>query len=145
MNISGGKYRVVAGVDGSAPAQEALRWAVWHASVVGGSVTALSAWNLPGIYSPEIPTGEDFTHAVEHALSKAVEQVVAGRTSVVVREKVVHGHAAWALLEAASTADLLVVGNRGHGGLTGALLGSVSQYCVHHAKCPVVVIREDGR
>lgn len=45
------------------------------------------------------------------------------------------------LLDAATGADLLVVGSRGHGGFAEALLGSVSQHCVHHASCPVVVIR----
>jgi nucleotide-binding universal stress UspA family protein len=44
-------------------------------------------------------------------------------------------------VRAASGADMLVVGSRGHGGFTGALLGSVSQYCVHHAPCPVLVLR----
>jgi nucleotide-binding universal stress UspA family protein len=34
-----------------------------------------------------------------------------------------------------------VVGNRGHGGLAEALLGSVGQYCVRHAPCPVVIMR----
>ena len=42
---------------------------------------------------------------------------------------------------ASAGADLLVVGSRGHGGFTEALLGSVSQHCVQHARCPVVVIR----
>jgi nucleotide-binding universal stress UspA family protein len=45
------------------------------------------------------------------------------------------------LIDEADGADLLVVGSRGHGGFTEALLGSVSQHCVHHARCPVVIIR----
>jgi nucleotide-binding universal stress UspA family protein len=45
------------------------------------------------------------------------------------------------LLRAAEGADLLVVGSRGHGAFAGMLLGSVSQHCVHHASCPVVVVR----
>jgi nucleotide-binding universal stress UspA family protein len=53
---------------------------------------------------------------------------------------VAEGNAARALLDASDTAELLVVGSRGHGGFTGVLVGSVSQQCVHHAKCPVVVV-----
>ncbi|MSY25421.1 MAG: universal stress protein, partial [Actinobacteria bacterium] len=50
------------------------------------------------------------------------------------------GNAARALLDAASDADLLVVGSRGHGGFTGVLVGSISQQSVQHATCPVVVV-----
>ena len=57
------------------------------------------------------------------------------------RARAVEGNAAQVLLDASDGADLLVVGSRGHGGFTEALLGSVSQHCVHHAHCPVVVIR----
>jgi nucleotide-binding universal stress UspA family protein len=45
------------------------------------------------------------------------------------------------LLGAAAGADLLVVGSRGHGAFADALLGSVGQHCVHHAPCPVLIMR----
>ena len=49
---------------------------------------------------------------------------------------------AHALLAAADGADLLVVGSRGHRAFAEAMLGSVGQYSVHHAHCPVLIIRE---
>jgi coenzyme F420-reducing hydrogenase beta subunit len=52
------------------------------------------------------------------------------------------GNAAQVLIDAAADADLLVVGSRGHGVFTEALLGSVSQQCVQHARCPVVIVRD---
>jgi len=53
----------------------------------------------------------------------------------------VQGHPARVLLDASAGAELLVIGSRGHGGFVEAMLGSVGQHCVHHATCPVVVIR----
>ena len=62
-------------------------------------------------------------------------------TEVEVRPYVTEGRAGPVLAGAAEGADLLVVGCRGHGGLAETLLGSVGQYCVHHAPCPVVIMR----
>jgi nucleotide-binding universal stress UspA family protein len=55
------------------------------------------------------------------------------------------GHPATRLIEASAGADLLVVGSRGHGAFAGMLLGSVSEHCVAHASCPVVVVRHSAQ
>jgi nucleotide-binding universal stress UspA family protein len=57
------------------------------------------------------------------------------------RTEVAYGHPSQVLVEKSKTADLLVVGNRGHGAFTGMLVGSVSIHCVTNAVCPVVVVR----
>jgi nucleotide-binding universal stress UspA family protein len=59
---------------------------------------------------------------------------------VTVQARVLQGPPALVLEQAAADADLLVVGNRGFGGFAGMVLGSVSEHCIHHATCPVVVV-----
>ncbi|CAM01719.1 nucleotide-binding universal stress UspA family protein [Saccharopolyspora erythraea NRRL 2338] len=135
-------YMIVVGVDGSPASKAALRWAVWHAGLAHGAITALTAWHAPHVYDWDVPGLQGVVDTAAKKLSEVVEEVV-GDTEVAVRKEVAQGHPARALLDIAeqSNADLLVLGNRGHGGFTEALLGSVSQYCVHHARCPVVIVR----
>lgn len=63
--------------------------------------------------------------------------------AVPVRAETMRGDAAQVLVDASRDADMLVVGNRGHGRFASAFLGSVSNRCAHHAKCPVVVVHRD--
>ena len=146
MAASSGKApRIVAGVDGSSSARSALRWAVRQAKLTGGSVDAVIAWHFPASYGGYgmAPFGEGDGDFESWAAKTAADEVaaVAGDSAVEVRTQVTEGYPARVLLDAANGADLLVVGSRGHGGFAEALLGSVSQHCVHHARCPVVVIR----
>ncbi|MEO3781042.1 universal stress protein [Micromonospora sp. B11E3] len=63
-----------------------------------------------------------------------------------IEHRTVPGRPAAALLDAACDAQLLVVGARGRGGFTGLLLGSTSHAVLHHAPCPVAIVRgqKDG-
>jgi nucleotide-binding universal stress UspA family protein len=141
------KNRIVVGVDGSPSADAALRWALRQAELTGGSVDAVIAWEYPasmaGYGMAPVPDYDDsaFREIAEKTLTEAISNVVDPASEVRVRLQVVEGNAAEMLLTAAGGAGLLVVGSRGHGGFAGALLGSVGQHCVHHAHCPVVVIR----
>src|SRR6478752_266297 len=91
---------------------------------------------------PVIVVGVDGSEGGQVALRWALRQArVAGDAAGVdVVAKVVRGHAADALLDASRGADLLVVGSRGHGTFAGTLLGSVSQHCAQHARCPIVIV-----
>ena len=140
-------HRIVAGVDGSPSSKAALRWAVRQAELTGASVEAVMAWHLPvvvgGTFMPlGVLEGPDFGDIAAKLLTEAIGQTVDAASRVEISSTVTEGNAAQVLLEAADGADLLVVGSRGHGGFTGALLGSVSQHCAHHAPCPLVIVRE---
>ncbi|MER7011746.1 universal stress protein [Saccharopolyspora sp. NPDC000359] len=136
--------KIVVGVDGSDPSKCALRWAVRQAALSGATVHAVGSWEFPAFYSWEggpMPP-DDFEDAARKALDDTVEQIQReDLPTVPIERELVHGHAAQALLDASDGAELLVVGSRGHGSFYGALLGSVSQRCAVHAKCPVVIVR----
>jgi nucleotide-binding universal stress UspA family protein len=145
--MSAGGPRIVVGVDGSASSRSALRWAVGQARLTGGTVDAVIAWHLPvmlrnqswaPIYAEE---AGDFATDARKRIDAAISAEVEPADSHLVRTHVVHGHPAQVLLDVADDADLLVVGRRGHGSFAGALLGSVSQHCVQHARGPVLVVR----
>jgi nucleotide-binding universal stress UspA family protein len=139
--------RIVAGVDGSPSSLSALRWAIRQACLTGATVDAVIAWHYPdlaasGGYAIAL-AGVDpgFQEMAEKTVTEAISSTLSSGSDVRVHPQVTGGNAAQVLLDAAAGADLLVVGSRGYGGFTEALLGSVSQHCVHHARCPVVIIR----
>lgn len=139
--------RIVVGVDGSSSSKAALAWAVEQARLTGASVEAVIAWHYPVMVGgmPFAPIAAidspDYGELAAKVLSDVIGTTVDPDGPVKISSVVREGNPAQVLLEAATGADLLVVGSRGHGGFTEALLGSVGQACVHHARCPVVVIR----
>lgn len=138
---------IVVGVDDSPEALRALRWAIEEARLRSATVHVMSAWEFPfkGL-GPEHYDGTEHDATAgpleQSALDELAEAVAAagGDTGVTVDRHVVRASPVRMLLDAAQDADLLVVGSRGHGGFAGLVLGSVSQQCVQHAACPVVVV-----
>jgi nucleotide-binding universal stress UspA family protein len=135
--------RIVVGVDGSDSSLDALRWAAEQARLTGAGLEVIMAWEYPPSFgwAPPLPADWSPGEEARRELADSVERALGATPPIEVRQVVVQGHPAPALVAAAREADLLVVGSRGHGAFVGMLLGSVSEHCVSHAPCPVVVVR----
>jgi nucleotide-binding universal stress UspA family protein len=139
---SGSQPRIVAGVDGSESSKDALRWASRQAVYTEATLEAVTGWEYPAFFGfAPVSDDVDYAQLAESGLSDTIEEVFGPDRPTWLSTRVVNKHPALVLVEASQGASLLVVGSRGHGGMADALLGSVSTYCVHHAHCPVTVLR----
>jgi nucleotide-binding universal stress UspA family protein len=147
---------IVVGIDGSDDSKGALRWAARQAELTATTVEAVTAWQLPVTFGTvwQMPATYGKSHDLSHVdfaadakktLEAAIEEVLGSEPHVTVTRHLVSGHPAPVLIEAARHAALLVVGRSGHGGFAGMVIGSVSQHCVSHAACPVVVVRHSTK
>ncbi len=143
MRVRRSTASIVVGTDGSDQARRAVRWAAAEACLRQVPLDVVHAWMPPLPINPQdlfIDCGplEDAERAVLHRIVAQLNETGAGSNEV--RPVLVMNDAATALVEAASDAQLLVVGSRGHGGFAGLRLGSVSRKCLHRAPCPVAVV-----
>ncbi|GIF02766.1 universal stress protein [Actinoplanes siamensis] len=149
--INGSEVRdgdIVVGMDGSVPARQALSWAAGQARLTGSRLHVIAAWDLPAYHgwAPVVPSEENPAETAGKMMSVAVRDVLGeGQPDLKVAESILPGHPAQVLIDASAHAALLVLGCRGLGSFAGALIGSVSQQCVQHAHCPVVVVRGTGQ
>jgi len=135
------KAAVVVGVDGSPASEDAVAIAFEQASFRGVDLLAVHAWSDTGIF--EFP-GADWSTlqaAGEQTLSERLAGWQERYPDVPVRRVVVADKPARQLLEQAESAQLLVVGSHGRGGIAGMLLGSVSTTVLHGARMPVIIAR----
>lgn len=139
--------RVVVGVDDSPANAGAVEFAFEYAERHGLALTAVHAWDIPatesvGLGAPILPADYE---EVEEGELRLMSEALGGRRErhpgVAVRQRIVHGNPAMVLCDASHGAAALVVGSRGRGGFSGLLLGSVSHSVLHHAHCPVIVVR----
>lgn len=140
---------VLLGVDGSPAGADAVDFAFAEAALRGAELLALHAWTpwhtpVPPPQDPAMPYASE-PGELARTEERLVAETITGRRErypgVAVRTKTVRGATRETLIEESRTAQLLVVGARGRGGFSGLVLGSVSQAVLHHAHCPVAVVR----
>lgn len=138
--------RVVVGIERHSHSQAALDWGAAEAARRGAELDVVYAWLPPHVVAQIGIPGAATDLAPCEALAKRLLDDAIAAVPIEVRRSVrqvtpisVQDRPSAALLETAAGADLLVVGSRGRGPITG-LLGSVSHQCVHHALCPVTVV-----
>jgi nucleotide-binding universal stress UspA family protein len=138
---------IIAATDGSEESLRAVEWAARETVLRHEALRIVSVPMLPPRMSPN-PAGLETTGGILHegaqrALASATERVAQIEPGLAVTTEVLAGAPAQALLKAAATASLMVVGSRGAGGFAAMVLGSVSRYLATRAPCPVVVAREE--
>lgn len=137
---------VVVGVDESQASQDALRFAFRYAELHGCPLHAAHAWSDQPVDHLEpisrwTKDADAERAAIDEFTRKYVAPWCARHPGVSARITCVENHPARMLLELAENARLVVVGSHGHGALHRAVLGSVSHAVLHHAACPVAVLR----
>ena len=135
---------IVAGYDSSPGSEQALQWAVREARARGCALTVCLAWapqylsvlEDPAVYDLARQRGEEIlASGVRYAESVLGE----GRVTPLLAR----GAAVRVLCEQSATAEMTVLGTRGHGGVAGLAVGSVALQVAGYARGPVVVVRED--
>ena len=133
---------IIVGVDHFEASSAALEWALGQAKRSVSPLTVVGAWSWidqknrrfdPGYSEADVRAGVD-------ELLAGARRAVDAADDVEVTVRIVNDLPARALIDAAADQRLLVVGSRGLGRVRGALLGSVSTQCLHHAPCPVAVV-----
>lgn len=134
------RAEVVVGVDGRPSSEDVLAFAFDYASRRSVPLHAVLCWHTDRLAEMKWRAQQPAPAEAEAWLSQALAGWRERYPDVTVRSGVERAHPVDALVEASNGQHLLVVGSRGRHGLTGALLGSVSQGALHHANCPVAVV-----
>ncbi len=133
--------KIVVGIDGSFGSSQALRWALNEARVRSAAVEAIYAWQYPPIGAYILGPPEGFEASGQEIVDGAVEFHDRWGPDVPFAATAHLGATVPVLLGSSRDADLLVVGSRGHGNFSDALLGCVAHQCARHGRGVVVVTR----
>jgi len=137
---------VVVGVDGSSSALDAVRLAVREAALRNRPLRIVHAFSWP---QPRVPFGlapvnppvDDMRRYAREIIDEARETATKAAPETEIAHQVIDGAAAPVLLAESRSASLIVLGDRGFGRISGALIGSVASQVATHAECPILITR----
>jgi len=142
--------KILCAIDFSRGSQQALHTATLLARQLDAELVLTHAWHVPPLGLGDFPFPPGASREVADDACRALDVAVAEAQAAGVKRvtsKLLHGAPGPTIVAAAEgdkTIDLLVVGTHGHGRLARVFLGSAADYVVHHARCPVLVVRDPG-
>ncbi len=150
MSRSSTNYGILVGIDGSPGSHAAVRWAAEAAVLRDEPVTLMHviapivvSWPIDHLEVSYAEWQEDNAQHIIEQAQKTLDAAI-GDSRPAVRARLRHDGIVTELTDASANAKMVVVGSRGLGPISGAMLGSVSRVLLHHAQCPVVVTKADA-
>lgn len=144
---------ILVGVDGSQASYKATWWAANYAKHAGLMLQIVCAYSLPSYAAVSFDStytsmGDDNTAHIDaqEILSKA--KAIADEQGVEAQTLIVTGDPSSVFVELSRNYNLIVIGNRGKGGLAERLLGTTSSSLPAYAYCPIIVVPytdDDGK
>ena len=141
------KHTILVPVDGSKNGERSLRYACWLADKLAASVTILYVVTIPRITGDPlsredlIERSEFFGRTILDEARKIAEEEGCNKIEEELRRGIGNPGHEVVQFSKDGAFSLIVMGARGHTVLTHLLLGSVSDVVVHHAHCPVLIVR----
>uniref|UniRef100_A0A0C9S3C5 TSA: Wollemia nobilis Ref_Wollemi_Transcript_29740_1065 transcribed RNA sequence n=1 Tax=Wollemia nobilis TaxID=56998 RepID=A0A0C9S3C5_9CONI len=142
--------RILVAVDGSEQSRYALKWAVDNLHLSSSDTLVLCHVESIPVGGPGLVLTPQVAVALQKYMDRVAEDVMkksrelCSESQVKVEEKILSGDARDGLCEAVKKfeADFLVIGSHGYGIIKRAVVGSVSDYCAHHAECPILIVKK---
>ena len=139
---------ILVGVDGSDESLAAVAWAAQEAMLRGSTVTLMHVispmvvtWPIEPLEYAYAEWQDTNAQAVIERAQNALHAAVGDADPPPVRTRISHDGIVPELTAASADSSILVIGNRGLGPIGGAVLGSVCRSVLHHAHCPVAVVK----
>ncbi|MDX1595953.1 MAG: universal stress protein [Nitrosopumilaceae archaeon] len=137
--------KILVPLDGSANSKRGLEMAISIARQCGATVTGIFAINTPprSEFRGKGSLGEGANEEIKKFMDQA--KTLAAQNGIVFKEKITHGDVGYNIVKLAHSRkesfDLLVIGSRGRGSVKSMFFGSVSNYVIHAAKIPVLIVK----